>query len=178
MDAIVMTQTDSVATVGLDALQLAALRRADVVCFFHRHVPDATGETSYIDAGKRAKQSSTDPFAQDAHVIIPCEFRLREYTQGDDKIPYASTDWKGFESISSAQWSEEWKTIVSLLRVGDKLTLHWQRGAWTTESMSNASPRFYGDNLSLIVERAKATLEFHVRMSVCENNSARMIRRA
>ena len=166
---------DTAKTGALDVLQLAALRKADVVCFFHRHVPDATGETSYIDAGKRAKQNAS---AQDAHVIIPVPYRLREYTQGDDKIPYNSEDWKGFESLSSAQWSEEWKTIVSLLRVGDKLTLHWQRGAWTTESMANASPKFYGDSLSLIVERAKATLEFHVRMSVCENNTARMIRRA
>ena len=178
MTMTVIEQTDSSTITGLDAVQLAALRRADVVCFFHRHVPDATGETSYIDAGKRAKVSATDPFAQDAHVIIPVPYRLREYTQGDDKIPYNSEAWKGFESLSSAQWSEEWKTIVSLLRTGDRLTLHWQRGAWTTESMSNASPKFYGDSLSIIVERAKATLEFHVRMSVCENNSARMIRRA
>lgn len=169
---------DATIQTGLDALQLAALRKADSVCFFHRHTPDATGETSYIDVAKRANPNASDPFAQDAHVIIPVPYRLREYTQGDDKIPYNSEQWKAFESLSSAQWSEEWKTIVSLLRVGDKLTLHWQRGAWTTESMSNAEPKFYGDSLSLIVERAKATLEFHVRMAVCENNTARMIRRA
>jgi hypothetical protein len=178
MTMTVIEQTDSptIAT-GLTAIDLAALRKADSVCFFHRKVPDASGETSYIDAIKRAKVCARDPFARDVSHVIACPYRLREYTSGDDKIPYNSEEWSGFESISSAQWSEEWKTVVSLLRVGDRLTLHWQRGAWTTESMANASPKFYGDSLSIIVERAKATLEFHVRMSVCENNSARMVRR-
>jgi hypothetical protein len=164
---------------GLDALQLAALRKADVVCFFHRLVPDATGETDYIDASKRAKQSATDPFSHETHVIIPCDYRLSDYGRGDDKIPYKSPDkWHAFESVSSAQYSDEWRTIASLLRVGDKLTLHWQRGAFTTESHANATPHFYGDGLSLIVARGEKSLAFHVHMSVCENNTARMIRRA
>jgi hypothetical protein len=180
MTMTIIEQTDSptVAT-GIDALQLAALRKADKVCFFHRSKPDATGETSYIDCGKRHKPSPIDPFAPDeTHVIIPVDFRLREYTRGDDKIPFDCETWNAFEWIGYAQSHEEWRTIVSLLRVGDKLTLFWQRGAWTTESMINASPAFYGDSLSLIVDRAKATLQFHIDMSVCENNSARMIRRA
>lgn len=166
-------------TIGIDAIQLAALRKADSVCFFRRHVPDATGETSYIDCGKRNKPSPIDPFApHETHIIIPCEYRLREYTSGhDDKIPHNSNDWNAFESISSAQYHDEWRTIASLLRVGDKLTLHWQRGAWNTQAMEHATPRFYGDVLSLIVDRGDKRLAFHVRMSVCENNSARMIRR-
>jgi hypothetical protein len=163
---------------GLDAIQIAALRRADTVCFFHRAQPDATGEISYIDAGKRVQPSPLEPFAPDSrHVIVPCEFRLREYTRGDDKIPFDSKAWSGFEMIHSAQFSEEWKTIASLLRVGDKLTLHWQRGAWTTEAMAEASPKFYGDSLSLIVDRPKASLSFLVTLHVGENNSARMIRK-
>ena len=179
VEQTIVEQTDSptVAT-GLDAIQLAALRKADKVCFFHRPKPDASGETSYIDCGKKNKRSPIDPFAPDeTHVIIPVDCRLREYTRGDDKIPFDSDAWNAFEWIGFAQSHEEWLTIVSLLRVGDKLTLHWQRGAWTTESMKNASPAFYGDSVSLIVERAKATLQFHIDMSVCENNSARMIRR-
>ena len=174
-----MTETDSPTTVvGLDAIQLAALRKADKVCFFHRPKPDATGETSYIDCGKRNHPNTSDPFARDeTHVIIPVDCRLREYTQGADKIPFASDAWNAFEWIGYAQSHDEWRTIVALLRVGDKLTLHWQRGAWTTESMANASPAFYGDSLSLIVERAKATFHFHIDMSVCENNTARMIRK-
>lgn len=169
---------DATEKTGLDAIQLAALRKADTVCFFHRAVPDLTGETSYIGATKNHKPSASDPFApRETHIVIPCDFRLREYTRGDDKIAYDATNWRAFESVMSAQFDEEWRTVVSLLRVGDKLTLLWQRGAWTNESMKNATPQFFGDSLSLIVERAKATLQFHIDTSVCENNSARMVRK-
>jgi hypothetical protein len=168
---------DATQTTGLNAIDLAALRKADSVCFFHRKAPDASGEASYIDAIKRAKVDARDPFSRDVSHVIACPYRLREYTTGEDKIPFNSVDWNGFESISSAQWSEEWKTIVSLLRVGDKLTLYWQRGAFSTESMSTASPKFYGDGLSLVVDRGERQLTFHVHTSICENNSARMIRR-
>ena len=169
---------DATEKTGLDAVQVAALRKADTVCFFHRTVPDATGETSYIDAAKKHKPSPIDPFApHETHIVIPCDFRLREYTRGDDKIAFDATNWHAFEWIGSAQFSEEWLTIASLLRAGDKLTLLWQRGAWTNESMRNATPQFFGDSLSLIVAREKVTLQFHIDTSVCENNSARMIRK-
>jgi hypothetical protein len=173
LDATTETKT------GLDAIQLAALRKADTVCFFHRHVPDTTGETSYICATKKNKPSPIDPFApHETSVIIPVEYRLRDWTREQaDKIPYNSEDWKAFEWIGSAQYHEEWRTIVSLLRVGDKLTLHWQRGAWTNEAMQNATPKFYGDSLSLIVDRGDKVLHFHIDTSVCEDNTARMIRR-
>lgn len=169
---------DATEKTGLDAIQIAALRKADTVCFFHRAVPDLTGETSYIGATKKHKPSASNPFApSETQIVIPCDFRLREYSRGDEKIAYGVDNWHGFEWIGSAQFDEEWRTIVSLLRVGDKLTLLWQRGAWTNESMKNATPQFFGDSLSLIVERGKATLQFHIDTSFCENNSARMVRK-
>ena len=74
--------------------------------------------------------------------------------------------------------NDEWETIASLLRAGDVLSLHWQRGAWNTERMENATPKFYGDKLALLVTRGEKVLTFHVDTSICEDNTARMIRRA
>jgi hypothetical protein len=171
------TNKTTARTFGLDAIQLAALRKASDVCFYHRPKPDLSGESSYISANKRHRVDASNPFGGDASVIIPCEWSLREYTRGDAKIPFGSEAWNGFEMLHCAQSHDEWITIASLLRVGDKLTLHWQRGGWTTESMENASPKFYGDSLSLHVERGDKRLAFHVAMQVCEDNTARMIRK-
>jgi hypothetical protein len=168
---------DQTETTGLDAIQLAALRKANRVCFYHRATPDATGLRSYIACIKTTDRTKLNPFEGETTLCFPVDYRLRDYTQGDDKIPYNGDAWNAFEMIHSAQVAEEWRTIVSLLRTGDKLTLMWDRGGWTTEAMQCASPKFYGDKLSLIVERAKATLHFHIDMHVGENNTARMIRK-
>lgn len=159
---------------GLDALQLAALRKADRVAFFHRDKPDATGETSYIEAIKSPSPTERDPFAREVYVIIPVDFRVTDYTRGE-KIPYGSNAFNAFEMVYS--FNDVWQTIASLLRVTDKLCLHWQRGGFTTESMENATPHFYGDSLHLLVTRGEKVLTFHVDTSFCEDNSARMIRR-
>jgi hypothetical protein len=173
-------------TKPLDAIQVAALRKADRVAFFHRDKPDATGFTSYIEAIKSPSPTENDPFAKEAYVFIPCEFRVTDYTRGE-KIPYGSDAFNAFEMVYS--YNDEWKTTASLLRAGDKLCLHWQRGGWNTEAMENATPKFYGDKLCLLVTRGDSAelgkygknakvLTFHVDTSICEDNSARMIRRA
>ena len=164
--------------VGLDAIQLQALRKADTVSFFHRPKPDATNETSYVSATKRAKPSGCDPFAHDVSIVIPCECRLTDYSDYENKIAYDSTAWNAFESIGSAQHEAAWQTTASLLRVGDKLMLLWERGAFTTQHMKEATPKFFGDRLSLLVTRGEKQLTFHIDTRVCEDNSARMIRRA
>lgn len=174
-----MLDATSETKTGLDAVQIAALRKADRVAFFHRATPDASGETSYVEAIKRALVDARDPFARDAVIIIPCDWRLMDYTRdADSKIPYGSDAFKAFEMIHGAQYDDAWKTTASLLRVGDALTLLWSRGAFTTEGMQNASPKFYGDTLHLRVTRGEKVLTFHIDTSICEDNCARMIRPA
>lgn len=164
---------------GLDATQVHALRKASRVCFYHRPKPDASGETSYIAAIKEHKPNPLDPFApRETCILIPCDWTLREYTRGEDAIGYRSDQFNAFEWVYIAQYDEAWQTTASLLRTGDKLTLHWARGGFTTQAMENANPHFFGDALYLVVQRGEKRLTFHVANSVCENNTARMIRRA
>jgi hypothetical protein len=174
-----MLDTVETAT-GLDAIQLAALRKANRICFYHRPKPDATDLASYIAAIKEHKPSPLDPFTpHESSILIPCAWRLREYTRHDsDRIPYDSGEFNAFEWVCCAQSNEVWQTTVGLLRVKDRLTLRWERGGYTTENMENATPHFYGDALYLDVQRGEKRLSFHVATSFCENNSARMIRRA
>ena len=176
-----MLDATTIENTGLDAIQVAALRKASRVCFYHRPKPDASGLASYICAIKEHAPSPVDPFApHETSILIPCEWRLREYTRHDsfDRIPYNSDQFNAFEWVNCAQSDECWQTTASLLRVGDKLTLRWARGGFTTESMENATPAFYGDALFLDVQRGEKRLSFHIDTSVCENNSARMIKRA
>jgi hypothetical protein len=176
-----MLDQATIETTGLDAIQVAALRKASRVCFYHRPKPDASGETSYICAIKEHAPSPIDPFApHETSILIRADWRLREYTRSSssDAIPYGSDQFNAFEWVNCAQSDECWQTTASLLRVGDKLTLRWSRGGFTTESMENATPTFYGDALFLDVQRGDKRLSFHIDTSVCENNSARMIRRA
>jgi hypothetical protein len=145
----------AIAARGLDAIQVAALRKASRVCFYHRPKPDASGETSYICAIKEHAPSPLNPFApHETSILIPCEWRLREYTRSSssDAIPYGSDQFNAFEWVNCAQSDECWQTTASLLRAGDKLFLDVQRG--------------------------EKRLSFHIDTSVCENNPARMIRRA
>jgi hypothetical protein len=179
MDAIVKTK-------GLDAIELAALRKADCVSFHHHRlktVAETGGAASFIRATKEFRQSKSNPFGKtEAALEISVGARLTEYTRGDDAIPYEARneagDYAAFEMIHAAQFDDVWKSIVALLRVGDELTLHWRRGAFTTDAMQEASPKFYGDQLLLQVDRGDKRLTFMVDMSVTENNTARMIRRA
>ena len=176
MTLVLSTETRTIdISKGLDAIQVAALRKADRVAFFHRDKPDATGQTSYIEAIKSPSPTENDPFAREVYAVIPVEFRLTDYTRGE-KIPYGSDAFNAFEMVYS--YNDEWKTIASLLRAGDSLCLHWQRSAWNTQAMENASPTFFGDKLALLVTRGEKVLTFHVDTSICEDNSARMIRRA
>jgi hypothetical protein len=176
-----MLDQTTIETTGLDALQVAALRKASRVCFYHRPKPDASGFASYIAAIKEHSPSPIDPFApHETSILIPCDWRLREYTRSSssDHIPYKSGQFNAFEWVHCAQSDDCWMTTVSLLRVGDKLTLLWSRGGFTTEAHENATPTFYGDALFLDVQRGAKRLTFHVDTSVCENNTARMIRKA
>ena len=160
-------------------MQIAALRKAETLSFHHH----AKNNASFIRATKRYREGEwrqSSPFrtSEDAYLEIPCAWRLTDYTRGDEnKIPYGSDQFNAFEMIHAAQSERAWSTTASLLRVGDKLTLLWERGGWTTEAMEKATPHFFGDTLHLQVDRGDKRLCFHVRTSICEDNSARMVRR-
>jgi hypothetical protein len=178
MDTTMTIETVVEAEKGLDAIELAALRKANTVSFHHL-APDDTGYVprSFIRASKRMEQSASNPFGPtEVSVEIPVDWRLADYSRGE-KVPYGTGEFRAFHMIGSCQFHEEWMTVVSLLRVGDILRLLWSRGGFTTEGMREAAPAFYGDGLSMEVIRDKRRLVFHVGEQVSEDNTARMVQR-
>ena len=158
-------------SVPVDAIAVAALRKADTVSF-HRH-----GEESYISATKKCEPCASDPFApREREVRIPADFTFVN-GGGQDTIPYGS-EFVAFEWVSSAQYDRAWQTIAHFIKAGDILCLDWYRGAMNSSML--ASHGLVGDMLSISIRRGEGKNEKHftflIDKSVSENNTARMIK--
>jgi len=153
---------------GLDAIQLAALRKCDDVAFYHHE------GKSYIRAIKRVRQSEAQPFAQDVVVEIPCATRWNDYSQTRG-ISWPVPSFQAFEMVGN--YSEScWQTTAGMLRKGDELTLEWSHNCFGCDS-DLVRAGFQLDRLTLCVARGAAKLRFHVDDSVCPvTSTARMIR--
>ena len=84
-------------------------------------------------------------------------------------IPFDSA----FSMIGSAQFSESWRTIATMLRAGDEIRLEW-----LPDYHSNDYARMVGlhvDVVRLDVRRKDNRLTFDLNQSVCPDNSARMM---
>lgn len=137
-----------------------ALRGADTICFDHNK------GVSYIRAILR--ESDTVPFEQTRKVY--CDMILTDYAAR--KI--AKDTMACYVYMSSSQYDHELQTILGLLKVGDCLTLHWQRGALNSEVVKSVD--FVGDKLSLIIQRGEKRLTFHIDQQLGPDNTARMIK--
>lgn len=156
----------------IDKVDLAALRKADAVCFDHniQRYPGAD-RASFIRAIKRANVTTADPFAQDVTHSIEIESRAHVY--GNDAGYVHGVELTGFSHIGSAQYHARWQTIAALLRAGDDVKLVWI-GNNNSPILTDAG--LFHDYLDIEVRRGKTTMVFRVDDSVCRNNSAKMLR--
>ena len=149
----------------LTKIDVAAMKKADRIVF--RHV---RGE-SQIEAIKEADERN--PFEQNR--IVACGAKFVDYS--DRKVFGPALDtFTAFEMKMHPSYDEEWRTIVSLLREGDELTLVWTRDAYKCQNLDAA--QLHGDSLSLLIKRGEKTMRFTLEWSVCPDNTARMIRSA
>jgi hypothetical protein len=153
---------------GLDAIQLAALRKCDDVVFCHRD------GVSYIRAVKRVRPSDAEPFAQDVAVEFPCETRWTDYSR-EWCIAYPVPQFAGFEMVGNYT-DGTWRTIAHALRKGDVLCLHWMKDCMGKDSdLCRAGLTL--DRLELVVMRGANKLTFHLDDKVMHADSlARMIK--
>lgn len=152
---------------GITKVELAALRKADTVCF-DRYWRDGD-EFSKIRAIKDAKRTEADPYAEEITVSIFVESTVRDYDAS------SSDRHTCFHMIHSPQYSEEWMTIVGLLKAGDDLVLRWTAGN-SNGYLDEAG--LHRDELALVVMRGKRRMVFRIATSVCKDNTARMVRRS
>ncbi len=179
-----MTATETI--YSLTKNDVKALRTADRVCFDHFTVQKPN---SGRQSGIRCIKVGSAPWREEVTFYVNAKSSV--YLHGDG-IDYDVRNGKTatcFDMIHSPQCSEEWKTIVSLLREGDEIELRWmgcdQNGylnrATVTDSDNDGSAglgmKLCHDKLYLHVRRGgKRKYSFYLSDSVCPDNSARMIR--
>jgi hypothetical protein len=160
-------------SIPVDAIAVAALRKADTVSF-HRGTAG-----SFILATKKCESTASDPFApREREIRIEVDFTFVN-GHGADAIP-AGSEFTAFEWVSDAGFDFEWITIANLIKAGDVLCLDWHRGAMNSPFLT--SHGLVGDSLSLSITRGdgeskpKRTQTFLINKSVSADNSARMIK--
>lgn len=152
----------------LSKIDLAALRKADSMCFDLYRRDDEI--ISRIRAIKRHEPSPADPYARDIEHPIDVNHVVVDY----DNSTYDAV-YEAFHMSHSSQYSDTLQTILRLLRAGDELTLYWVAGN-SNGYLEEAN--LYRDELKLVVMRGgKRALTFNVDTSICANNTARMVRR-
>jgi hypothetical protein len=157
--------SDYVAKFPLDAIQLAALRKATTVSF-HNHADDRpnTLGRSYIRASKAHDRTAADPFApRETSIEMQCQATVHDYEKPNTWKP----DFEAFAWVSSARIEEAWQTIASLLRVGDDLTLAWEAGALSSPFLVDKG--LIGDRVRLVVQRGKTRLVFALDEQIGES---------
>jgi len=182
---------NTLTTTSLTTTSLAALRKAKFVSFH--------SEISHLPGGgdKLYKTSTITTYEDDVDLdnLSKIATNLSVYGSARHKAG------KFHDSISTAQYDDEWQTIVSLLKAGDRLELVWFPDYGTNQYLEHATKRqspgnkrpvdlllpeydgLHGDRLSIRVNRTGRTgkvrtFQFHVRSSVAPDNSARQYQAA
>jgi hypothetical protein len=165
-----MTETTAVAKTGITKLDVKALKDAHRVSF---HFVD--GKTT-IRGSKKTKKTG------------PYEEREKQYDIESESTFSGIGGWKphGCFAMLSTTHDTEWQTVVSFIKTGDEISLHWtanSNGYLDNSSVKEghhaAGERLYRDELRLLIkrERSNKRYAFLIEVSICPDNSARMIRR-
>jgi hypothetical protein len=169
--------TTAVEVAPLTVQDIKALRTAETVVFRHyKGVPtievylrDHTEPLIYTAVQQRL---FPEPGVDERKRTLAVGGLITYYD--DDSRKTAGPEGNAFEMIHSAQYSQTWKTITSLLKVGDVLTLHFNGDRYSNGYSKKAY--LHIDGLNLDIKRGKAQLSFMVAVGVCLANSARMVK--
>jgi hypothetical protein len=155
------TDTTTIPTIDRDDLK--ALRTADSIVF--RHTP----EGSTIECIKRDR----DEFGGlERRRDIAVEGTIFAGYDADGGRSRGTKMNYGFAHFGSAHYTEQWHTVVQLLRSGDSLRLEFRTDDATNGYVKEAG--LHADELYLRVERAGKRMYFLLDVSICPSNSARM----
>jgi hypothetical protein len=169
--------TELTAAIGtISKIDIQAMKLADTVSFHRVNGKNTIVATKRVPKPKAFEDTERrHEIEVDGHVD---HFRGDgEYALPYDTIEHIHKFASCFDMIHSSQYSDEWQTIVSILRPGDVISLVWQ-GADNNGYLNNAQgQRLYPDKLYLKVKRdGKRDMSFYLTDSICPNNTARMIR--
>lgn len=181
-----MTETTDATTTttvpALSKLDIAALRKADSVCFYLHE-----GQ-HYIRAIKEAglDERARDPFAHDQDYRIEADGMVTDYSRdsvGDHYLYSPGPVVSCFYMVHVAQFSPEFRTAVGFLRPEDEPVIEWVRD---NNSETIRSAGLHVDECHLRIRRWKkgrdgvakgpVMLRFMMGYTITPDNSARMVR--
>ena len=176
---------------SLTSADIAALKLADSVCFYHYPPVDggnvirASIREGYTEGPViwTARQQRLYPEIERAERqrTVVVDSRMGGYAAGDESR-WEGRDYPdahGFHSITAPQLDRDWQTICKLLRPGDRLALKWQADNNTATARDHD---LHVDELRLEIvrgddPRAEVRLSFLLEVNCRLDASARMIRR-
>lgn len=155
---------------------VSALRKANVASF---HWHGTFGEwrwegNGHIRLTRRMPNAGPLDEQERTHAIeVDC--RLKDYSDKDK-----AADWKRvycFAYEGTCSQSTEWQTFRYFVKVGDVLTLEWNKDHYSEEyAKSKHGATLHFDSLTVRIKRGDNVFAFLVSFGLCEHNSARMIR--
>ena len=156
----------------LDSLDVAALRKADRIVFRHTRK-----DGSAIEAIKEAKKTPANPFATDILHIIPTQSYAFDYGDRSNSwgVHLKSDEFSAFEMEHNGD--SGFGGIAEFLKAGDVVTLAWLRDGKRSPAVAEGIPGWHCDMLELRVSRKSKQYKFLVDVSICQDNTARMIKR-
>lgn len=171
-------------TTGLSKSDIAALKQGDSICLHHRK-----GNVGQVRAIKRKKDGTLWTSNGDNEREIGCSSSIRSWSEREQLLD--GKHCTAYHYINYAQYDEIWRTVVSLLRVGDELHIEWisssnsylkwaridgSAGDGSDSARDYAGLKLYHDRVYLRVRRGgESKYYFMLSDSICPNNSARTI---
>lgn len=161
----------------LTAQDIKALKTADRVTFSYSRTSDDHG----IRAIKQVKNPGPFEDGEREHPI-PTQHQFSGYGHQIGSERNNDTPRRCF--TLQYHYDCHLRSIISILKPGDELTLHWLadagqngyvRGARTTAAGHVDAP-LHADRLDIIIHRKNTRLHFVIDTSICPDNDARMIR--
>lgn len=147
----------SPADLAITADDVKALRNATMVAFDHMR----NGEHRL----RAIIEKRDGAFETRGELHVRAQSHIQRYS---DPTEYDNA----YALIQSAQFNDEWRTVAKALRAGDVLSMEWRAN-------SNTYVRDAGLNLDELVlhvyRDGKRAGTYMLVVSVCPNNSARMI---
>ena len=106
-------------------------------------------------------------YENDNAYIIPMSGKVDGYVRNEFRPDRA------YAYLSAPDYSQKWKTIVNFLRPNDYVTIYWR---YDNNNQYEEKNGLHHDEVYLVVRRGKKEFYFLFDYSVCEQNSARMLR--
>lgn len=151
---------------ALTKMDIAAIRQCD-------HLVVRSDPKAAVYATKKLKRQENAPFApEEAIYTMPIPVRIADTWRLD------TSDAMAFEMLWNFPTQiTQLGCIFATLKVGDEVALVFEADGHSTQAMQEAG--FHADVLKMTVRRGgKHVAEWELAVSVCENNSARMVKGA